>query len=165
MKNVYFVRHAKSSWADMNLKDHDRPLNSRGKKDAPRMAARLRKEGVKVDGLLVSSAKRTRQTAEVFAEAYGLGKDQVIKEKKLYHAGPKTIQSCIRELPDNWETVLVFGHNPGYTEAANVLLHDDYIGNVPTCGIIGSTSSATKWAKWKMSEAKRTVFFTPKDSK
>ncbi len=165
MKNVYFVRHAKSSWADMNQKDHDRPLNGRGKRDAPRMAALLAKRKLRVDGLLVSSAKRTQQTAQAFVEALGIGKDRIIREKKLYHAGPKTIQACIQELPDSWNTVLVFGHNPGYTEVANLLTNDDYIGNVPTCGIVGSSSDAKKWTKWKLAEAHRTVFLTPKDRK
>lgn len=162
MKNVFFVRHAKSSWADIDLKDHDRPLNSRGKKDAPQMAAFLIKEGIKVDGILTSSAKRAQQTAKVFAEAYGLSKNEVIKEKKLYHAGPKTIERCVRTLPDKWKNVLVFGHNPGYTEVANNLKNDDYVGNVPTCGVIGSKSDAKKWEKWKMSDARRTAVYSPK---
>ena len=165
MKHVYLVRHAKSSWADPNLKDHDRPLNGRGRNDAPRMAARLKKSGVKVDGVLTSTAKRARQTAQAFVEAYGLGKDSVLKEAKLYHAGPKTIERCIQKLPDEWHTVLVFGHNPGYTEAANALKNDDYIGNVPTCGIVGSKLDTKKWGKWKLSDAKRTTFMTPKDEK
>ena len=149
----------------MDLKDHDRPLNSRGRKDAPAMAKRLIKEGVKIDGILTSSAKRTQQTAKAFAEAYGLGKDRVTKEKKLYHAGPKTIERCVQALPDDWKTVLVFGHNPGYTEVANALNGGDYIGNVPTCGIVGSKADASKWSKWKLKEAKRTDFFYPKEGK
>ncbi|MCP9234800.1 histidine phosphatase family protein [Lewinella sp. JB7] len=163
MKQVYFIRHAKSSWADMNLKDHDRPLNSRGKKDAPHMAARLARQGIKVDGILTSSAKRTRQTAQAFIEAFGLSKDDVKKEKKLYHAGPKTIERCIQDLPDDWDTVLVFGHNPGYTETANQLQNDSYIGNVPTCGIVASTAPVKKWSKWKLADAQRTAFHYPKE--
>ncbi|WP_157974497.1 SixA phosphatase family protein [Lewinella sp. IMCC34183] len=165
MKEVYLIRHAKSSWADPNQKDHDRPLNSRGKRDAPDMAARLAKTGLKVDGILTSSAKRTRQTAKVFAEAFGLGKSRIVKEKKLYHAGPKTIQKCIQDLPEDWSTVLVFGHNPGYTEAANALQNDDYIGNVPTCGIIGSRLETKKWSKWTLADATRTAFYYPKQKK
>ena len=165
MKHVYLVRHAKSSWADPDLKDHDRPLNARGRSDAPRMAARLKKDGVQIDGILTSSAKRARQTAQAFADAYGMGKDGILKEKKLYHAGPKTIERCIQQLPDDWDTVLVFGHNPGYTEAANALKNDDYIGNLPTCGIVGSKSDTKKWNKWKLSDAKRTLFYSPKDDK
>ncbi|WP_116106011.1 SixA phosphatase family protein [Lewinella sp. IMCC34191] len=165
MKTVYLVRHAKSSWADPSLKDHDRPLNSRGKKDAPKMAARLAQSGIKVDGIVTSSAKRARHTARAFVEALGLSKSQVVKEKKLYHAGPKTIQKVIRELPKDWDTVLVFGHNPGFTEAANAMEHDDYIGNVPTTGIVGCTLKTKKWSKWKLAEAKRIDFLYPKDDK
>jgi phosphohistidine phosphatase len=165
VKYVYLVRHAKSSWADMNLKDHERPLNGRGRRDAPRMAARLAREGLRVDGILTSTAKRARQTAQSFAEAFGLGKKAVIQDKNLYHAGPKTIQKCIQKLPDDWKTVLVFGHNPGYTEAANALLNDDYIGNVPTCGIVASQADVKKWSKWKLDDAERTDFLYPKDGK
>ncbi len=149
----------------MNLKDHDRPLNGRGRRDAPNMAARLVKEGVRVDGILTSTAKRARQTAQCFTEAFGLGKKQVLQDKNLYHAGPKTIQKCIQELPEDWKTVLVFGHNPGYTEVANALENDDYIGNVPTCGIVGSKADTKKWSKWKLAEAERISFLYPKDGK
>ena len=165
VKEVYFVRHAKSSWADPDLKDHDRPLNSRGKKDAPVMAARLAKSGLKVDGVVTSSAKRARQTSRAFIEAFGLSKSQVIKEKKLYHAGPKTIERVIQDLPKDWNTVLVFGHNPGFTETANALQNDDYIGNVPTAGIVGCELKTKKWSKWTLADAKRTVYYYPKDGK
>ena len=163
MKEVYLVRHAKSSWSDPELKDHDRPLNSRGKKDAPYMAARLAKSGLRVDGIVTSSAKRARQTSKAFIEAFGLSKNQVIKEKKLYHAGPKTIEKVIQDLPKGWDTVLVFGHNPGFTEAANAMQHDDYLGNVPTAGIVGCTLDVSKWSKWKLSEARRSAYYYPKD--
>ncbi len=162
MKKVYFVRHAKSSWADPSQRDHDRPLNSRGKRDAPDMAARLAKSGLQVDGLITSSAKRTRQTAKVFTEAFGLGKQAVIKEKSLYHAGPNTIERVIRELPDDWDTVLLVAHNPGLTETANAMRHDDYIGNVPTCGIVGCRLDVKKWSKWTLSDAERTEYYYPK---
>ena len=165
MKEVYLVRHAKSSWADPEQKDHDRPLNSRGKKDAPHMAARMAKSGLRVDGIVTSSAKRARQTARAFTEAFGLSKSQVIKEKKLYHAGPKTIEKVIQDLPKDWNTVLVFGHNPGFTEAANVMQNDDYLGNVPTAGVVGCVLKTKKWSKWKLSEAKRTAHYYPKDGK
>ena len=126
------------------------------------MAARLVKAGVKADGIVTSSAKRTRQTSKAFAEALGLGKDRITKEKKLYHAGPKTIEKVVRDLPDKWDTVLIFGHNPGFTEVANAMQHDDYLGNVPTCGIVGCEADVKKWSKWKLSEAVRTDYYYPK---
>lgn len=165
MKHLFFVRHAKSSWADPYLSDHDRPLNSRGKRDAPLMAERLAATKVRADGVLVSSAKRAKKTAKVFREAFGLSKDQVIVQEELYHASPKTIQRAIRQLPDNWKTVLVFGHNPGFTELANLLKNDEYIGNVPTCGIVGAAADVKAWEDFQLSEAKRTSFLYPKQVK
>lgn len=163
MKHIFFVRHAKSSWDNHNLADHDRPLNQRGKKDAPKMAMRLVGIGVAPDGILTSTAKRARATAKVFREACGLSKKQVIKDKRLYHAMPNGIEERIRALPEDWNTVLVFGHNPGYTDLANKLRHDSRIDNVPTCGIVGASSDIDSWEDFSLSEAKRTTFMYPKE--
>ena len=162
MKEVYFVRHAKSSWSDPSLIDHDRPLNKRGKRDAPRMARRLVGLGVSPDGILTSTARRARRTARAFREAFGLGKDDVIQRGELYHAGPRQIERQIRTLPDSWKTVLVFGHNPGYTDVANLLDHDQTIDNVPTCGIVGARARIDSWEDFELSRAKRTTFMYPK---
>lgn len=152
----------------MSLADHDRPLNPRGKKDAPYMAKRLldvtfrKGAGPRVDGIMTSTAKRARQTAKVFAEVFGLGKDRVIKEKKLYHAGPRTIEQCIQALPEEWDSVLIFGHNPGFSEAANRLQNDDYLGEVPTCSIVASHSATKQWSDWTFTEARRVGYWYPK---
>ena len=162
MKTLYFVRHAKSSWKDVNLADHDRPLNKRGKRDAPRMAARLVGTGAQPDGILTSTAKRAKSTARYFREAFGLGKSAVIERKPLYHAGPKHIEAELRRLPDEWNVVLVFGHNPGYTDLANALRSDSSIDNVPTCGIIGAKADVGSWEDFSISQARRATFLYPK---
>ncbi|OAV46169.1 histidine phosphatase family protein [Lewinella sp. 4G2] len=163
MKTLYFVRHAKSSWKDFNLRDHDRPLNSRGKRDAPKMAARLVALAGAPDGLLTSTAKRAKTTARSFREAAGLSKDAVLEREELYHAAPREIEAVIKELPADWDTVFVFGHNPGYTDLANRLINNGYIDNVPTCGIVEATSDVAKWRDFKLSEARRGRFLYPKD--
>ncbi len=164
MKTVYFVRHAKSNWDHPNLVDHDRPLDARGIHDAPRMAQRLLELGVSPAGLLTSTAKRARQTAQTFREAFGLPEAAVITESELYHAWPDTIEEHVQNLPADWDTVLVFGHNPGYTDLANRLKHDSYIDNVPTCGIIGAQADVPSWADFRLSTAKRTLFLYPKQT-
>ncbi|NJC25377.1 SixA phosphatase family protein [Neolewinella antarctica] len=162
MKTIYFVRHAKSSWSDFQLADHDRPLNKRGKKDAPRMANRLVESGASPDGILTSTAKRARRTARAFQEAFDVPDDRIIKKKSLYHAVPRGIEEKITALPDEWDTVLVFGHNPGYTDLANQLDHDGTIDNVPTCGIVGARIAIKSWADFSLSKAKRFTFMYPK---
>ena len=165
MKTVYFIRHAKSSWDDATLSDHDRPLNARGKRDAPRMALRLLELDNKPDGILTSSAKRAKQTAKAFREAFGLSKEVFIVRKELYHAWPDMIEQQVRLLPNRWNTVLVFGHNPGFTEVANQLQHDAYIGNVPTCGITVATMDVESWGDFQLSAARRVAYLYPKQVK
>ena len=174
MKTIVFVRHAKSSWDDPSLPDHDRPLNARGKRDAPQMAAFLAREGLpnlaarldeplRVDGILTSTAKRARRTARAFAEAFGLAKDETLQQPQLFHARPEAIQRSIQRLPEEWDTVLVFGHNPGFTFAVDELQYlDASIDNVPTCGIVVSTSPAADWKRWELSGATRQAFYYPK---
>ena len=164
MKTVYFVRHAKSSWSDYQLPDHDRPLAKRGKNDAPVMARRLLGLGVTPHGILTSTAKRAKQTAKAFRKVFQIDKARVITQKSLYHAEPFGIAEEIRCLPDDWTTVLVFGHNPGYTDLANELQHDRYIENVPTCGIIGARVDAERWEDFSLDRARRTIFMYPKQT-
>lgn len=162
MKIIYFIRHAKSSWDDPSLNDHDRPLNKRGKRDGPVMARRLLGLDVAPDGILSSSARRARQTAEYFKDV--LSVDNAIYLQELYHAWPPTIEAQVSKLPDEWETVLVFGHNPGYTDLANKLKNDLYIGNVPTCGIIGARSDVSEWKDFTLAGAERIAYLYPKQT-
>lgn len=163
MKTVYFVRHAKSNWSDPSLSDHDRPLHKRGLRDAPKMAARLAGLGVRPDGILTSSAQRTRQTAAYFADALNVSRDDRLTDQALYHARPDGIERRVRQLPDGWGTVLLFGHNPGYTDLANQLAHDHFIDNVPTCGIVVAKAAVDDWADFRLAGARRTAFMYPKE--
>ena len=86
MKTLILVRHAKSDWNEPGLSDIERPLNERGKKDAPMMAKRLRKKGLKIDAFLSSPAKRAFRTARFFAEEFDVKKDNIQVEKVLYGA-------------------------------------------------------------------------------
>jgi len=162
MKTLYFIRHAKSSWDDPGLNDHDRPLNKRGRRDGPAMARRLLGFDVAPDGLLSSSAKRARQTAGYFKDV--LSVENAIYLQELYHAWPITIEEQVQNLPNDWETVLVFGHNPGYTDLANKLKNDLYISNLPTCGIIGARSNVNDWKDFTLADAERIAYLYPKQT-
>ncbi|MEM6769831.1 MAG: histidine phosphatase family protein [Bacteroidota bacterium] len=162
MKTLFFIRHAKSSWDDPGLRDHDRPLNARGIRDAPRMANRLLGMDITPDGILTSSAKRAQQTAAYFRDALNVAPENVIVAQELYHAWPEVIAEHVRQLPDAWNTVLVFGHNPGYTALTNLLRNDLYIGNVPTCGISGAKATINSWSAFTFEDASRFAYLYPK---
>src|SRR5258706_11333822 len=85
-KHLLLVRHAKSSWEDIMQKDFERPLNDRGKKDAPAMAKRLKKKDISIDAIVSSPAKRALSTAIYFAEEFDIKKKRIIRESELYEA-------------------------------------------------------------------------------
>jgi phosphohistidine phosphatase len=115
MKTLLLLRHAKSSWKDSDVDDHDRPLNSRGKRDAPRMGQLLKDEQLLPDLIVASSAKRCRKTAEhVLHESGYRGETRITGE--LYEAGAGQIRQLLAGLPATVNRVLVIGHNPGLEE-------------------------------------------------
>lgn len=161
MKNVYFVRHAKSSWADFSLKDFDRPLNKRGKRDAPFMAEKMKELGVEPDAIISSTANRAFTTASFFAKALGIQKKDIIKEEKIYEAYHSTVLDLVRSLPEKYDTVFVFGHNPAFTNIANTFTNN-YIDNIPTCGITKVVAEVENWKDFNEETAQLKEFHYPK---
>ena len=100
MKILLIIRHAKSSWDSINTPDIDRPLNDRGKKDAPAMARKLIKAGIQVDRLISSPARRARNTAELFAREFDVKGSDIVILNELYHAQPGTFQQVVANLDD-----------------------------------------------------------------
>ena len=113
MKTLLLLRHAKSSWADPALDDHQRPLNERGRRDAPRMGNLIRERGLSPDVIISSDAVRARLTAEAVAETAGYAA-RILLDPRLYHAGPDSIVEVLQTVPDGKaKTVMIVGHNPG----------------------------------------------------
>lgn len=112
MKTLVVLRHAKSSWNESGLADHDRPLNDRGERDAPRVGKLLRQQRLAPDVIISSDAVRARTTAQAVAEAAGYA-GEVRLEPLLYHAAPDDILVVLRAAEPAAETVMVVGHNPG----------------------------------------------------
>lgn len=112
MKSLLLLRHAKSSWKDHGLGDHDRPLKKRGKRDAPRMGQLLAAQGLVPDLIVTSSAERARATAAAAAEAAG-HRGEVRVEPRLYLAEPDLILALLRAVPNQVSRLLIVGHNPG----------------------------------------------------
>lgn len=144
MKDVYFVRHAKSSWEDLRLDDHDRPLNPRGHRDAPIMAKYLNQLGKKPDGILTSTALRASTTADYFANEWQIPGENIIRLSNLYHSYPQTMYERIAESSDEWNAVALFAHNPGMTMMANQFSPDD-IDNIPTCAVFQIRFPIESW--------------------
>lgn len=159
MKTVYLVRHAKSSWADMSLPDRERPLNKRGLRDAPFMAQLLEGKGLATPHIISSPAKRAWDTAAYFAKELNVKEVQSVE--RIYGAGPTDLLDIIAALPDEQQQVMLFGHNPTMTTLAN-LFSEDYIANVPTCGILHIEAATEKWADFNVDNGKLVNFHYPK---
>jgi Phosphohistidine phosphatase SixA len=147
MKKLYIVRHAKSSWDHPALSDFDRPLNDRGNKDAPRMGKRLKEKRIFPDVMLTSPAVRAFETCKIISTTLNFPIGKIQTDRKLYHADEDQILSVIRnlkDLKDDEEVVFLFGHNPGLTEFANLLVNES-IDNIPTSGVVGAELKIKFW--------------------
>lgn len=163
MKTLYLVRHAKSSWDDPGISDIDRPLNDRGKKDAPRMGKRLKEKAVIPDLMLSSPSRRTLSTCRRFAEILGYDPDSIKTERRLYHADEDEILSVIRDVKDKYNVLMVFGHNPGLTDFVNLLSEEDnIINNLPTCGVVCFTFKVEHWQMTDYGKGQFVFFDFPK---
>ena len=161
MKNVYFIRHAKSSWEDPSLSDIQRPLNKRGLRDAPFMAKMLKNKNVKADLIISSPANRALTTARYFAGEMNIPDDAISVNNIIYGAYPEDVIRLIRNLDDGISTVLVFGHNPTFTSLVNRFT-EDYIANVPTCGIVKIEAPIHSWSKFGGETSVQSEFYYPK---
>src|SRR5512143_3988842 len=121
MKTLYLVRHAKSSRDDPTLPDRKRPLNDRGKRDAPAMAERLAGQGVKPDLILSSPAVRALATAQAFAKKFDYAITDLVEDDRLYATAADDLLDLIHELDDQQKRVMLFGHNPELTALAHRL--------------------------------------------
>lgn len=145
MKTLYLVRHAKSSWDDPFMDDFDRPLNSRGRSDAPRMGKRLKERDPHPDMLISSPSERALSTCVIIAEKIGYSLNNIHTDSRLYHASEEQLLSIVRGFNDANDEIMIVGHNPGLTDFANRLSHEPVTDNVPTCGIIGMRLPVSSW--------------------
>jgi phosphohistidine phosphatase len=117
MKRLYLLRHAKSSWDDITLADHDRPLAPRGLRAAKVMAEHLRRGGIAPELVLCSGSKRTRQTLTAIAPGLGERADVQIRSE-LYAASAADLLEVLCRVPDQVQSVMLIGHNPGIQDLA-----------------------------------------------
>lgn len=132
MKTLLLMRHAKSSWKDTELADHERPLKKRGHKDVVNIAKVLKKKDLIPDYILTSSAVRSVETANDLAEKVGY-KGDISVQDVLYMAEPRTYIEKIQSVPNEANRLLVVGHNPGLESLVQIL--GDKIDAMPTGGV------------------------------
>jgi phosphohistidine phosphatase len=151
MKTVLLIRHSKSDWSTPSLGDFDRPLNERGKHDAPMMARRLYEKKINIDVFVSSPAKRAKKTAGFFARQFKREKEDIIYVEELYGASQEVFQNVIADLSDKFQSVAIFSHNPGITDFANSLTNAR-IDNIPTTGIFAIKVRTDRWAEFEKAE-------------
>lgn len=159
MKTLLILRHAKSSWEDPGLKDHDRPLNPRGTRDAPRMGRLILKEDLVPDRVLSSTAVRALATAELASSEFG--EDVEIEATRdLYLASPHTYVDVIADLGEG-DRVMVVGHNPGISALVTLLTGE--CEEMPTAALAVAELDIDEWEELGSSGRGRLVgFWRPK---
>ena len=162
MKTLTMVRHAKSDWGNETITDILRPLNVRGYSDA-QILARQMPAKVETPGLWVTSpAIRAYSTALVFAEAYNYDPAKFVINPKIYEATLKTLTGIVSAFPDEVNSIIMFGHNPGFTKFFNEYA-DAFADNIPTCGITCISHDCASWKEFLDSKCKTEFYLYPKE--
>lgn len=160
MKTLTLVRHAKSSWGDPALADHDRPLNERGLRDVATMGQRLAQRGARPDLLLASPAMRALTTAEHLAQALGIKRKDIVVDERLYAAAANELLAVIQALGNEHERVMLVAHNPGLSDLAHRFASD--ITHLPTCAVAEFTFAVAAWGDIGGARPTRVEFDFPK---
>lgn len=145
MKTLLILRHAKSSWDDVSLDDRERPLNARGRRDAPRMGDLLRDARLIPDVIITSDAVRAHMTALAVAEAAGYRREIVV-DPLLYHASPENVFAVLKTMPSaNARMVMIVGHNPGLEDLIEQLTGEQH--DLPTAAIVQLALPIEAWGE------------------
>ena len=150
MKTLLVLRHAKSSWKHPETSDHDRPLNKRGKRDAPRMGRLVAARGLRPDVIVSSTAKRARLTADEVARHAGY-EGSVQLDRHLYLASPDEIVDVVRGVGGGARRVMVVGHNPGLEDLVARLAGSPE--TLPTAALAEIRLSIRTWKNLAVSSA------------
>lgn len=161
MKRITLLRHAKSSWDDPGLSDFDRPLNPRGRRNAPEMGRRLKARDQVPDLLISSPALRAVTTARMVAREMGFPEGRIIEEPSLYHASEGRIMAIVNSLESLAGHLMLVGHNPGFSDFANCL-SEARIDNLPTAAIFCVDFDVDDWSEVVPGEGRFVYFDYPK---
>ena len=162
MKILTLVRHAKSSWKDTSLTDRDRPLNNRGKRDAPEMGRRIAAAGIRPSLIVSSPATRAWTTAKVIANEIGYPREFLQRDNALYLASVNGILDVIASQDVGFNSLMLVGHNPGFTDLANYLV-PGLTNNVPTAGVISIELDTDEWTLYDKPDTELLLYDFPKN--
>ncbi|TQV73160.1 hypothetical protein FLL45_17065 [Aliikangiella marina] len=159
---ITLIRHAKSSWDDSRLTDKDRPLASRGRRDAPLMARRNRPLIESVEHFYCSTAERAHETFDlIHGELHGFHADYNLTDE-LYTFSARDVLKYCQQLPDNIYSVGIVGHNPALTEFINLMTADS-LANLPTCAIARIRLKVDCWENIQYETGKLVYYTCPKN--
>ncbi len=161
MKSLYLVRHAKSSWKNPNLDDFERPLNKRGRKNAPFMGKVLKKLHVAPDLVIASPANRAATTARIIASAVNYSLVNIRYSETIYDFSENALIHVVQQIDDSVNKAMVVGHNPAINGLANYI-GDQPVGNIPTCGVYCVELDISSWIKISEHCGKLKFFEFPK---
>lgn len=162
MKRLYIVRHGKSSWDLEGIQDIDRPLKERGVFDAHKMAKFIDRELKKPDLMISSNAIRALHTAVIFHRAMNLSPSVLTINPDLYHADTDEILDVIYSVEDKVENLMIFGHNPGFTDFSNYLSTLNLM-NLPTTGLVTLDFEIQRWTEVGRDKLVKELFDFPKN--
>jgi phosphohistidine phosphatase len=162
LKTLLIIRHAKSDQSFFG-NDFERPLNERGKSDAPSMAKKLLGRNITIDAFVASPAKRAKKTAELFCKEYNAKDEDISFVSALYHAPAEIFYEVIQQLDNPFNTVAIFAHNPGITYFVNELT-EARIDNMPTCGIFAVQANINHWKDFAKAKKEFLFFDWPKNN-
>jgi phosphohistidine phosphatase len=165
-RRLYLLRHAKSSWKDKGLADHDRPLARRGRRAAKAIGRHIREQGIDPELVLCSTARRARETLEGIEPALGRGGVRV--ESELYGAPPSALLARLKEIPAAVRSVMVIGHNPGLEELALLLARRgaclrELEAKFPTGALATLAFRSPDWTSLDRGTAELIEFIRPRD--
>jgi phosphohistidine phosphatase len=159
MKTLILLRHAKSSWNFPHLNDYDRPLNDRGKRDAPKMAQWLSSQAINADLIISSGAVRAKNTAIAFQAVLNA---PLKIDDNLYHASRSKLLNLIKLTDNDINGLILVSHNPGLNDLADYLL-SGFSDNIPTTGIVSLKLDTQKWSEASPENASLHFFQYPKN--
>lgn len=162
MKTLYLSRHAKAEKGFADINDFDRPLTHRGILDAARMGSLLKQRNIIPSVFITSPAIRALSTAFIFAHEMGYPWDKIRIDENIYEASAEALLQVIRSVNDEHGSVMLFGHNPAFTDAANVLTAGTF-ENIPTSGVVCMEFDTQSWKKADPGTGRLRSFDTPKN--
>ena len=161
MKNLYLLRHAKSSW-ELTSDDHKRPLKERGKNDALLVSEHTKSMIKPPEKIISSDATRAETTANYFKKSFNISDENFNTNESLYDFGGKKVLEVIKNISNSLDCVLIVGHNHALTSLAN-MLGDISIINIPTCGFVEIQFNVEKWEHINYGQTTNIIF--PRDLK